>query len=78
VPAVALVLDLPSDVVHRRNASRIGRSVKPAVVEQQLALVRAAVDDGRIRSEGFDAVIELRTIADVDAVRVVRRARQPG
>jgi protein phosphatase len=77
VPAVALVLDLPAELVQRRNASRVGRSVDPAVVERQLALLRVALDDGRLRSEGFDAVFELRTADQVDAVRVVRRARRP-
>ena len=83
VPAVALVLDLPIDVVQGRNATRSERSVDPAVVADQLARLRAALDDGRIHTEGFDAVIELRTTAEVDAVRVVRgpsqrsQARQP-
>jgi predicted kinase len=77
VPAVALVLDLPADVVQRRNANRVGRSVDPTVVEHQLSLMRVALEDGRLRSEGFDAVFELRTTDQVDAVRVVRRARRP-
>jgi predicted kinase len=77
VPAVALVLDLPAEVVLRRNTNRVGRSVDPTVVEHQLSLLRVALDDGRLRSEGFDAVVELRTTDQVDAVRVVRRARRP-
>jgi protein phosphatase len=77
VPAVALVLDLPAEVVLRRNVNRVGRSVDPTVVEHQLSLLRVALDDGRLRSEGFDAVVELRTTDQVDAVRVVRHARRP-
>jgi predicted kinase len=77
LPAVAFVLDLPGDVVQWRNATRVGRSVDPAVVEHQLALLRAALDDGRLLSEGFHTIIELRTTDEIDAVRVVRRPRQP-
>ncbi len=74
---MAVVLDLPTELVQRRNADRVGRSVDPAVVEQQLTLLRVALDDGRLQSEGFDAVFELRTSAQVDAVRVIRRPRRP-
>ncbi len=77
LPAVAIVLDLPIEVVQGRNADRIGRSVDPAVVAHQLAVLRAALDDGRLHSAGFEAVVELRTTAEVDAVRIVRRARPP-
>ena len=76
VPAVAVVLDLPRDVVLARNAGRSGGAVVPApAVEAQLdALARAGIDP--VTGPGFASVVWLRTPAEVDAV-VIRRERTP-
>ena len=73
VPAVAIVLDLPPDVVLRRNEARAGRVVNPAVVWHHLARLRAAVDRGQLEREGFDVVYRIREPAQLDSVRIERR-----
>ncbi len=70
VPAVAVVLDLPDDVVLARNATRGGRAVPEAAVHAHLAGVAATRDTGRLEGEGFSAVIRLEDPAAVDAVVV--------
>jgi protein phosphatase len=72
VPAVAIVLDLPPDVVLARNRERSGPSVVPeaAVHAQLVALARTTSETG-LSGEGFVATWRLRTPADVAAVRVV-------
>lgn len=73
VPAVAIVLDLPSNVIHVQNAGRTARIVDPAVVERHIAAIRQTVDEGRLVTEGFDHVVLLRSPRDVAALRVERR-----
>ena len=72
VPAVAIVLDLPPDVVLARNRERAGRSVVPeaAVRSHLVALARSMAGAG-LEGEGFMATWRLRTAADVAAVRIV-------
>lgn len=74
VPAVAIVLDLPADVVLARNESR-ARVVDEAVVRRHLGRLRAALDgpDPAIGREGFASVVVLRDPAALDAVRIRRR-----
>jgi predicted kinase len=73
VPAVAIVLDLPLDVVLARNASRPGaRAVQEPVVRRHLDALAAALGGQALEREGFAAVVRLRSPADVGAVRVVR------
>ena len=72
-PIVAIVLDLPPDVVMARNAARAARVVDAAVVERHLAAVRGTVDAGRLAAEGFDHVVLLRSVADVARLRIERR-----
>lgn len=73
VPAVAIVLDLPSDVVAGRNGGR-DRVVDGEVVARHLERLRAVVGLGPdgLRAEGFASVTVLRTVAEVDALAVVR------
>jgi predicted kinase len=73
VPSVAIVLDLPPDLVVRRNEARAGRVVDRAVVQHHLARLRFAVDRGLIEREGFDVVYRIREPAELDAVRIDRR-----
>jgi protein phosphatase len=72
VPTVAIVLDLPRDVVHARNAGRVTRVVSEAVVDRQLATLRAAIDGDALHSEGFASIVVLDDPALVDALRFER------
>ncbi|HEY7737084.1 MAG TPA: AAA family ATPase [Candidatus Limnocylindrales bacterium] len=73
-PVVAIVLDLPSVTVLARNAERPGRVVGTEVVERQLSDLARSLVPGRLDGEGFDAVHRIRSTADLDAVRIVRRS----
>ncbi|MEX2011395.1 MAG: AAA family ATPase [Chloroflexota bacterium] len=73
VPAVAILLDLPPDLVLRRNEARAGRVVDRGVVRHHLARLRAAVDRGLLEREGFDAVYRIREPAELDALRIEPR-----
>jgi protein phosphatase len=77
VPTIAIVLDLPSAVVHVRNASRTGRVVPTEIVERHIERLAASLSNGAVAGEGFAAVHILRSGADLDAAVVVRR-RAPG
>jgi protein phosphatase len=76
MPIAAIVLDLPSDVVHAQNAAR-ARVVDPAVVDRHLASIRALVDGPGLAIEGIDPVLVLRDPADVSALTMVRWAASP-
>lgn len=73
VPAAAIVLHLPAATVHRQNAERVARVVDPAVVERHLAAVRATVDGDRLADEGFDPIVVLHSIAELEAIVIERR-----
>ena len=74
VPAIAIVLALPADVVHARNAGRKGRVVDSSVVERHLERLSRAValGEGGIAGEGFEAVHILQTVAGLDEAVVER------
>ena len=74
VPAVAVVLDLPPEVVLTRNAARTGRVVPEAAVRRHLRDLAAAGRDGALAVEGFASVVRLRSVAEVDGARVARAA----
>ena len=69
VPAIAIVLDLPGEVVRARNAARPDRVPDHAVVRHlgQLATTFARAELAR---EGYATVIHLRSPAEVDRVRL--------
>jgi predicted kinase len=71
VQACAIVLDLPPDLVIRRNEGR-ERVVDDGVVRHHLAQLRRAVDRGLLEREGFDVVYRIRGAAELDAVRIER------
>lgn len=68
-PVIALVLDLPPELVLARNAARSGRVVPEPVVRRQLAML-AAVTDEALRREGFSAIRRLRSSRAVAALQV--------
>jgi len=80
IPAIAIVLALPTAVVHARNAARTGRVVDPSVVDRHLERLARTLGDGGITDvmagEGFAAVHVVRSVAEVDEA-VLKRAR-PG
>jgi hypothetical protein len=83
VPAVALVLDLPPGVVLLRNRQRPDRTVDPDVVVRHLGLLRASLDGGAFRAEGWAAVTVIRDAVALDElaferVPLVAPAAAPG
>jgi predicted kinase len=74
ISAVAIIFDLPADVVLARNASRLERVVDEPVVRKHLARLRWFLDDPgfTLDREGFSQLVVLRRPEEVDAVRVVR------
>ena len=74
MPAVAIVFDLPAEVVLARNAGRFERVVDEQVVRHHLARLRSTIDQpmGNLASEGFNQEVILRDPLDLDAVQVVR------
>jgi predicted kinase len=74
LPAVAIVLDFPASVVLARNAARSGRQVDPDVVRRHLAALRDAVGAGALEREGWSRIVRIREPAELDAVRIKRRA----
>ena len=74
IPAVAIVFDLPPEVVHARNRAR-GRVVDAEVVDRHLAMLAALTRSDRLLAEGFDRVVPLE---DPDAIARVRLDRVRG
>ncbi len=73
VPAIAIVLDLPADVVLSRNRARPGRLAVPdAVVRSHLADLARAVAGARLRQEGFERVWRLTAASDADRTVIAR------
>ena len=77
-PAVAIVLNLPAVLVHRRNAGRVERVVEPGVVDRQLADLERTLALGQLGNEGFSAVHVLSSATDVETTRVVRLRTRHG
>jgi protein phosphatase len=76
MPMVAIVLDLPADVVHAQNARR-ARIVDPDVIDRHLVAIRETVDRGRLQVEGFDPVVVLRTPDEAAALSIERHPWLP-
>jgi protein phosphatase len=71
VPAIAIVLDLPADVVLTRNAARADRVV-PAAVRRQIGDLHRSLDGQGLPSEGFDEVYVIRTPGALDGLVLLR------
>lgn len=76
VPAIAIVLDLPADMVRAQNAGR-ARVVDADVIDRHLAWLRRTVDDGQLPAEGFASVVVLRSSEDVAELQIVRVPSSP-
>jgi predicted kinase len=72
VPAIAIVLALPPEVVHARNSGRIGRVVDRDVVDRHLGRLSVALGNGGIAEEGFVEVHLLRSVAEVAGAIIER------
>jgi predicted kinase len=72
VPSVAIVFDLPPELVLARNAARPGRVVDPRIVALHLRQLRVLLDGSSLATEGFDRLYVLRGPAKVDAVTIRR------
>jgi predicted kinase len=66
VAAVAIVLDLDPALVHARNATRAGRIVPSAAVDEQLRALARSLRRNELAGEGFVAVHHLQSAAEVD------------
>lgn len=66
---VAIVLDLPPDIVLARNAGRADRVVPEPAVRRHLAMLRA-VTDPALTAEGFTIVHRLRSDVDLAALQI--------
>lgn len=73
VPAVAVILELPPELVLARNASRAGRIVPEAAVRRQLADLDRSLRRDNLDGEGFAAWHVLRSAGDLDDVRIEAR-----
>ena len=67
---VAIVLDVPEDVAHARNAGRPDRDFGPHVVRRQAGLLRRSIKN--LQREGFRRVFVLKGADEIDAVEIVR------
>jgi protein phosphatase len=68
---VAIVLDLPHELIVARDAAR-GRSVGEAVIERQSTWLRETVDGDALSREGIATVIVLRSPDVVDRLTIER------
>ncbi len=68
--AVALVMDLPPELVMARNAARVARVVPASALRRQLELLRT-VTDALLFAEGFAMVRRLRSTVDVAGLDLV-------
>ncbi len=67
---VAIVLDLPEDVVLERNRGRGDRALPERVVRRHRDLLRRSI--GGLAREGFRQVHVLRTVEEVEQATIVR------
>jgi len=65
VPAVAVVFDLPPDIVAAQNLARASRTVDPEIIAQQNRDLQISLRE--LPNEGFAAVYILRSSDDVNA-----------
>jgi protein phosphatase len=76
VPAVAVVFDLPADVVQRWNTGRAARTVPADVVERHRRELRRSLEE--LPKEGFETVWVLDSPDAIDAVEIDRSTLEAG
>ncbi len=67
---IAIVLDLPVDVCHARNAERTDRDFGKHVIAQQRQQLRRSIK--RLKNEGFRRVYTLKSVEDIANVTLER------
>jgi protein phosphatase len=72
VTAVAIVLDLPAELVLARNRVRITGVVPETAVHAQLDDLRRSIDSGLLAAESWNAVVRMTDPGAVDAVTITR------
>lgn len=68
--AYAVVLDVPPEICHERNASRPDRAFGDHVIRNQRAALRRSINN--LHREGFRKVYVLNGVDDIDRAEVVR------
>ena len=76
VPAVAIVLDLPEELVLGRNRLRVTGRVPEEAVRRQLEDLRRSIESGLLAAEAWLEVVRLTDARSVDEARVVRLPRR--
>lgn len=69
--AIAIVLNLPLEICLARNASRVGRKVDAAVIEQQAADLADSLPN--LAGEGFHRVYIMATQEDINFAMILLR-----
>jgi protein phosphatase len=72
VPAVALVLALPPEVVSGRNAARAGRVVDQRVIDRHVARLTRDLARDALSAEGFLEIRVIRSAAELDDLVIDR------
>lgn len=67
---VAIVLNLPEDVCHERNAARPDRNFGAHVVRNQARQLKRSIK--RLKKEGFRHIHILNTVEEVEAAAIIR------
>jgi protein phosphatase len=75
VPAVAIVLDLPSDLLEAWHRQRGDRPFGQSVIQRQRASVRRGLES--IEAEGFDRVWVFHSVVELDSVVLTRVGDPP-
>ena len=70
-PAVAIVLDVAEAALVERNLGRGRRERPPGLVRTHVSRLRRSL--GTIGGEGFEQVVVLRSVDEIDAATVERR-----
>jgi predicted kinase len=74
LPAIAIVLDLPPELVHERNRLRPSRVVDREVVTRHLHRLAFALARDELATEGFAAIHVIRAGAELVGVIVTRES----
>ncbi len=77
VPAIAIVLALPSGIVLARNALRPGRIVPLDVVRAQLDVLERGLARDRFANDGFTRIELILDAPTLDGLRIERRPSPP-
>ena len=72
IPAIAIVLDLPEQIVLARNAARRDRVVPEDVVRRHLAELHRIVDGGELKADRFASIVRFTDPDQVERAEVRR------